>query len=324
MTNTERERWPLVTIFTLVFNTGKYVIEALESVKANHYPNIQHIVIDDCSLDGTSVSLVEKWIEGNNYSCTFIKHQENKGICKSINEVIQLARGKYIFGVSDDLILPEKVWRQVGLLENASPDYGVVYSDAYLIKEDGSPRFGTFIQYHRQFVDIPQGDIFDTLLEGNFIPGMAVLTKMECFKKVGLYDENLGYEDYDMWLRIAKEYKFMFSDYISAKYRIHENALHLTKTDWGIDNYRIFLKHLNYRPALLKKLESIVERVYKMHDYAHLKSFLKEFGKRYDSKPLLYYFCKMRIPYICYRIFRKITKTVKSSSAESVGTLRLG
>jgi len=311
MENTERVKWPIVTIFTLVFNTGKYVIEALDSVKNNNYPSIQHIIIDDCSFDGKSVQLVEKWIEDNNYDCTFIKHRKNMGITKSINEALALAKGKYIFGVGDDLILPEKVRLQVELLENASPEYGVVYSDAYLIKEDGSPRFGTFIQYNRQFVNIPQGDIFDTLLEGNFIPAMAVLIKTECFKKVGIYDEKLGYEDYDMWLRIAKDYKFIFSDYISAKYRIHENNLHINKTDWGIDNYRIFSKHLKDRPVLINNLEAIVEKLYMVRDYNQLNIILDDFGKQYNSKPLLYYCSKAKIPYIWFRIIHKMIITLR-------------
>ena len=137
MNNPKLEKCPLVTIFTLVFNTGKYVVETLNSVRSNKYPNIQHIIIDDCSSDRESVPYIEKWIEDNNYPCTFIKHQRNMGICKSINEVLQITEGKYIFGVCDDLILPEKVQRQVELLENASPEYGVVYSDAYLINGNG-------------------------------------------------------------------------------------------------------------------------------------------------------------------------------------------
>jgi glycosyltransferase involved in cell wall biosynthesis len=311
MNNSSREKWPLVTVFTLVFNTGKYVVETLDSVRSNYYPNIQHIIIDDCSSDGQSVQLIEEWIEENNYPCTFIKHQKNKGICKSINEVIRLSNGKYIFGVCDDLILPEKLRRQVELLEKAPPEYGVVYSDAYLINEDGTPRSGTFIPMHRQFANIPDGYIFDTLLEGNFIPAMATLVKTECYEKVGIYDENLGYEDFDMWLRIAKEYKFMFSDYISAKYRINKNGLHLTKEDWGIDDYSIYLKHVQCGPVVMMKLELAAANIYKIHDHDNLNMVLDDFEKTFKRKPLLYYFVKLGIPYIFYRIFFEILHILK-------------
>jgi glycosyltransferase involved in cell wall biosynthesis len=311
MKTSNREEWPLVTVFTLVFNTGKYVVETLDSVRSNNYPNIQHIIIDDCSSDRESVPFIEKWIKDNNYSCTFIKHQRNMGICKSINEVLQLTEGKYIFGVCDDLILPEKVQRQVELLENALPEYGVVYSDAYLINGNGTPRSGTFIRMHRKFADIPEGYIFDTLLEGNFIPAMATLVKTECYEKVGIYDETLGYEDFDMWLRIAKEYKFMFSDYISAKYRINENGLHLTKKDWGIDDYRIYSKHVQYGPVVMKKLELAAANIYRVRDHDNLNLILDDFEKTYGSKPILYYFIKLRIPYILYRIFHEILHVVK-------------
>jgi glycosyltransferase involved in cell wall biosynthesis len=296
----------------LVFNTGKYVIETIDSVRSNDYPNIQHIIVDDCSSDGESVPLIEKWIGNNNYPCTFIKHQKNMGICKSINEIIQLAKGKYIFGVCDDLILPEKIRRQVELLEDASPEYGVVYSDAYLINGNGTPRSGTFIRMHRRFVDIPQGYIFDTLLKGNFIPAMATLVKTECYEKVGIYDETLGYEDFDMWLRIAKEYKFMFSEYISAKYRISENGLHLTKKDWGIDDYRIYSKHARCSPVAMTRLRFAIANIYKTRDYDLLTVVLNDFLKTHGSRPPFY--CLIRpsiafinhIPSICYRAFYKI------------------
>jgi glycosyltransferase involved in cell wall biosynthesis len=306
MKRSDRKEWPLVTVFTLVFNTGKYVIETLRSVRNNDYPSIQYIIIDDCSSDGESASLVQRWIKDNNYPCTFIQHNENMGICKSINEVLQLAQGKYIFGVADDLIMPEKIQRQVELLESAPPEYGVVYSDAYLINGDGSPRPGTFIPMHREFANVPEGYIFDALLEGNFIPAMATLVKTECYDKVGHYDESLGYEDLDMWLRISKEYKIMFSDYISAKYRIHEESLHLTKKDWGIDDYRIYSKHVEYGPAVMNKLESAVANIYMNRGYNHLNVILDNFIKISGSTPLIYYFIKLRIPYIFYRIFQKI------------------
>lgn len=305
------DQWPLVTIFTLVFNTGRYVVQTLDSVRSNNYSNIQHIIIDDCSSDGESVLLIERWIEHNKYPCTLIKHRQNQGICKSINEAVLLAKGKYIFGIGDDLIFPEKLKRQVQLLENAPQEYGVVYSDAYLINEDGSPRHGTFIAMHKKFRKMPDGHIFDTLLEGNFIPAMTTLVKTACYKKVGLYDESLGYEDFDMWLRIAKEYKFLFSDYISAKYRISKNGLHLTKKDWGVDDYSIYSKHIEYGSVVMRKLELAAANIYRIRDYNNLNIVLNHFQRTYSRKPLLYYFINLKIPYICYRIFFELLHILK-------------
>jgi glycosyltransferase involved in cell wall biosynthesis len=73
--------YPLVTVVTLIYNTNpKFVIEAIESVRANNYSNIQHIIIDDCSPDPEPKEVVKNWIQENNYSCEFYEHDENYGI----------------------------------------------------------------------------------------------------------------------------------------------------------------------------------------------------------------------------------------------------
>jgi len=62
------------------------------------------------------------------------------------------------------------------------------------------------------------------LLQGNFIPAMTTLIRRSMLSEVGPYDERLCYEDFDMWLRLSQHTDFVFSDYISAKYRIVSNS----------------------------------------------------------------------------------------------------
>jgi hypothetical protein len=73
---------------------------------------------------------------------------------------------------------------------------------------------------NRDFSEMPQGDVQVALWQANFIAPMTTLIRRECFDRVGLYDENLFAEDWDMWLRISRHYEFVFSPEISAKYRI--------------------------------------------------------------------------------------------------------
>ena len=78
MSNNSIKELPLVSVVTLMYNTGKYVVQTLESVKSQNYPNVYHIIVDDCSSDN-SIELVEGWIKQNNYPCHFIKNEKNKG-----------------------------------------------------------------------------------------------------------------------------------------------------------------------------------------------------------------------------------------------------
>ena len=252
---------PLVSVVAINFNFEKFVLEALDSVKQQDYDNIELIIIDDHSKDN-SVALIKEWMAGYTGRCRLIVNEKNMGICATLNKAFSQASGKYIAAIAtDDIWLPEKTKTQVRMLEDAAPDVCAVYSDAYLIKEDGSPRDKRFMEI-RNVQGFPEGEIFLPLLTDNFIPAMSVTLKMECFRAVGDFDEQLVYEDYDMWLRLSKRYRFIFSDYMSVKYRIKDKSLS-TSIIWDVPNAKILLKHLADHPVVLGKLRELVLRSYK-------------------------------------------------------------
>lgn len=254
----ENREWPLVTVFTLVYNTGQYVVEALESVQANNYPNLQHIIIDDCSTDGKSVQQVQQWIDGHNYPCMFIKHEQNQGICKSLNEILRLAKGKYIFPVSDDLILPQKIKIQVEALEASSDKVALVYSDVYLIDSQGSAYPKTYLEnFGYSYESAPQGDCLKEIFVQNFIPANGVMIKLDCFKHVGYFDESLYYEDWDMNIRILRHYEILKSPYISAKYRQHTTSVVRSKKFEYFDtSLKVEFRNL----GISKEIDSMIKK----------------------------------------------------------------
>ena len=215
---------PLVSMIVFCYNQSRFVVESLESVKAQAYKPTELIILDDCSSD-ESVAVIENWLQKNEIECTFIRHQENQGICKSVNEALSLATGKYLSMIaSDDVWLPDKVVRQVEIMESQPDDVGVLYSDAFQIDEHGQLLPETLIASCRRLTEMPQGRILKSLLEGNFIAGQTTLVKRGCYDKVGPYDENLPWEDWDMWMRMARHYSFIYSPIPSAKYRIHAKS----------------------------------------------------------------------------------------------------
>jgi len=252
---------PLVSVIAINFNFEKYVLEALESVKRQDYDNIELIIIDDHSTDN-SVALIQKWLASYPGACQLIVNEKNLGVCATLNKAFARARGKYIAAIAtDDIWLPDKTKVQVQLMEAAAPDVCAVYSDAYLIREDGSPRDRNFMEI-RNVKGFPQGGIFEPLLTDNFIPAMSILLKMECFRAVGQFDEQLVYEDYDMWLRLSRRYKFLFSDYMSVKYRIKDKSLS-TSIMWEVPNTKILLKHVDHHPLVLQKLRHLILNAYR-------------------------------------------------------------
>ena len=219
------------------------MLETLESVKAQIYKPTQLIIVDDCSSDD-SVATIEHWLQENGIHCAFIRHQKNKGICKSLNDALAVANGKYISMVaSDDVWLSDKIARQVEIMESRPDSVGVLYSDALQMDENGHTLPGLLIATYWKLPEMPQGQVLNTLLQGNFIPGLTTLIRRSCYDEVGLYDENLPWEDWDMWMRIARHYSFLYSPTPSAKYRIHEKSL--SRSDPGRmlrDSFRVCLK----------------------------------------------------------------------------------
>jgi len=222
---------PLVSTIVLSYNQSRFVLETLESVKAQTYKSTQLIILDDCSSDD-SVATIEHWLQENGIHSTFIRHEKNQGICKSLNDALAVATGKYISMVaSDDVWLPDKIAGQVEIMEAQTDQVGVLYSDAFQMDEHGRPLPDMFIAAHRKLPEMPQGQVLDTLLGGNFIPAMTTLIRRNCYKEVGLYDEDLPWDDWDMWLRLARHYSFLYSPAPSAKYRRREESLsHSDKT----------------------------------------------------------------------------------------------
>lgn len=278
---------PLVSICMSSYNNAHYIVDTLDSIAKQDYQNIELIIVDDCSADD-SVSIIDLWLSKNDIRHKFIKNEKNIGLCKVTNLLIGNSSGEYISIIaSDDLMIFDKISRQVSIMQSESADVGVLYSDAYLINDSGDMLFGRFIQWHRHFFKIPEGYIFETLLEGNFIPVMSVLWRRNCFEVCGKFDEALAYEDYDMLLRVSLKFKFIFSNHLSVKYRVHNANMHkLLQGISGIEsNFDIFYKHIGVQKGKYNEIIRIKLLTYLIRMY-DLKSPKTE---EYYNKYRLYY-----------------------------------
>jgi glycosyltransferase involved in cell wall biosynthesis len=302
----DKESLPLVSVYALCYNHEKFIEFALNSIKSQTYPNIQLIIMDDFSSDH-SVDIIKKWIEINEFNCTFIKHSNNLGVCKTLNEALSYCEGDYYMGLScDDFIFPDKIEKQVHVLRNTSDEVAMVFSDVEYFDENNNDLYGLYIQHHRQFLKIPSGWIFDDLIAVNFIPAFSVLIKRKVFEIVGTYDESLDYEDTDMWIRIAKKFEIIFVDIIAGKYRVHSN--NMTKsTDFGINIFKYCLKHVNEsRKAKEMMLKVLINSYWGNHKQL---SYMRKVYFSITNKPrILNYFIMFRVPYVFYYVFSKLFK----------------
>lgn len=291
---------PLVSVVAVCYNQARFAVECLESIRRQTYPNLQLIVVDDASTDD-SVDVIQQWLDRTGTVATLVLHDENQGICASRNDAFAHVVGDYVSSISiDDVWLPEKLARQVDQMQRLPRSTGLLYSDAYCMNEDGRRLPQRFIESFRSFDTMPEGFIYEELLERNFIPAMTVLARRECYEAAGPYDETLAYEDWDMWLRIAKLYEFAFSPYVDACYRVVSGSLsrRLGTQLWEAA-LRVQLKHIGYSPEWDAELWGRIARIAYKIDHPQRREYL-QLSMRHEGwsrSALLYALTVCRVPY---------------------------
>lgn len=216
---------PLVSVVILCYNHSRFVEEAVISAVRQTYKPVEIVAVDDASTDGSD-KILEKLSE--KYTFQLIRNKKNLRNCRSFNQALKWASGKYIIDLAaDDLLMPERIKKGVEVLENLPEDYGVHFCDAELIDEKGR---GLKTHYQRNAQgqlreDVPQGWIFKDLLERYFICTPSMMTKKKVLDELGGYDENLSYEDFDFWVRSSKKYRYIFTDDVLVKKRVIKNSL---------------------------------------------------------------------------------------------------
>ncbi len=276
----------VLTAVIINYNQGEYFAQCFQSVANQSFKDFELLVIDDCSSDN-SAELIQKVIGIQPFSCEFIINEENKGICFNLNLALSKARGKYFtFIAADDWGSEDRFEHMIDLLEKSDKSVALCYSDAILVDRKGKLIAGSYLKVYRpDLATPPEGDVFNALLNDNFIPAMATIIRTSLLREVGGFDNSLKVEDYDMWLRLSSKYKFIYDNKSICYYRILDNSLirrigSSKYEDW----IKIYLKHLNSNP----KYDMIIKR-----KIATCCEFLyytgsREFGTFYKAcKPII-------------------------------------
>jgi len=189
-----------VSVIIPTYNCGQYITEAIESVLSQTYKDVEIIVVDDGSKDGT-YEKIERWVKSNRIRYLY---QLNQGVAAARNYGINNSSGRYLaFLDADDKWLPEMLARCLGVIEEDRCD--LVSTDNYIVYLQGGKEIKREIQSY-EWIEKSSERLFLTFLEvGGIGSPEKVVFKREIFDKVGLFDASLPvYEDLDLWIRIAK------------------------------------------------------------------------------------------------------------------------
>ncbi len=205
---------PLVTIICLCYNHEKFVRETLLSVWNQTYRDIEVIIVDDASQD-ESIKIIRQFLKQNppDFPVKTLFLDQNVGNCTAFNRGWCFARGKYIIDLAtDDIILPDRVEKQVAYFEKLPEEYGVIFTEAQYINEQGNPLHFHFGEQYSHIRPIPEGDVYQDVLSRYFISSPTMMIRNEVLQQLGGYDEQLAYEDFDFWVRSARQYKYAYLD----------------------------------------------------------------------------------------------------------------
>ncbi|HEB13072.1 MAG TPA: glycosyltransferase [Actinobacteria bacterium] len=201
---------PLVSIVMPSFNQQQFIEEAIQSIVNQDYPNLELIVIDGGSTDGT-LEILKRY----DSQLHWISEPDN-GQSHAINKGFKRAQGEIVAWLnSDDFYAPGAVRTAVDELVN-NPDIGAVYGYAGVIDDQGDE---THVlkspEYSRE-------RLFST---PDFIMQPTVFMRKSVLDQVGLLDESLHYVmDYDLWLRIGRVTDFKLIPTPLAGMRFHVDA----------------------------------------------------------------------------------------------------
>jgi glycosyltransferase involved in cell wall biosynthesis len=227
----------LVSIGVASYNNKKYIIETLESIAQQEYSNIEIIIADDGSTDD-SVSIINEWIgrKNNAFQVIFLPFKLNRGITKTLNSILNNVSvdSKYLIIIgSDDVMKSDRIVKQVELFRFAEPSAACVLSDMEMINEKSE----IFVDSYFEYIGVTKKSIeeilslsierqIETCIRGNFFPAPSMIYKTDVIKKLGGWDEDLYFEDWDMNLRlISHGYKFVLTDEKLVQYRRSQNSV---------------------------------------------------------------------------------------------------
>jgi glycosyltransferase involved in cell wall biosynthesis len=227
-----------VSVLLTCYNHARFLPECLAGVRRQTFRDYELIVLDDGSTDGT-----REWLAEHAGEARLVFNEENLGTYATLNVGLGLARGEFVAVLNDDDVwLPEKLSRQVGLMDS-HPKVGLVHTDGGFIDGSGGPIEGSPLGF--EFPRTETGDVLLALCAANKIIASAALVRRKCFDELGGFDESyFGSGDWQMWLRIAERYEVGFVPERLTLYRVHgENASHKLDRIWRDDErLRLWLK----------------------------------------------------------------------------------
>jgi glycosyltransferase involved in cell wall biosynthesis len=223
---------PAVSVIITIFNTEKYLGDAISSILAQTWSDLELILIDDGSTDG-SLRVIQEFARRD--ARVRFASRENRGIVRSSNEGLAMARGEFIARMdSDDISMPERLERQIAFLR-ANPEVVAVSGWYQLVDAKGR-------RLRRIKMPLDDAAIQKCCLDGiTALCHGCVTIRRSAFDAVGGYDDNFerATEDHDLFLRLGEVGKLANIPEVLLKYRLHDRSFGARNRQLQFDMVRV-------------------------------------------------------------------------------------
>ncbi|MBP9040384.1 MAG: glycosyltransferase [Anaerolineaceae bacterium] len=239
--------YPLVSIITPSFNQAQFLEKTMLSVLGQDYPNIEYLVADGGSTDG-SVEIIRKFED----RLAWWVSEKDRGQADAINKGFSRAKGEFIAWVnSDDYYLPGAVSQAVKALQE-HPEAGLVYGNVQVVDKD-EEIINTLTYGNWQLPD---------LMTFHIIGQPAVFMRRDALEKAGYLD--LSYHfllDHQLWLRMGLAARYNYVPTLWARAHYHEGCKNLAQAaEFGKEARRI-VEWMKSEPAFEPYLRIYQRRV---------------------------------------------------------------
>lgn len=272
---------PLWSVMIPVFNCSQYFPETLRNVLAAGIPEneMQIEVIDDASTDANVEELVWRIGEGR---IKYFRQPYNVGSLRNFETCINRARGHYVHLLHGDDRIKPNYYEKIKALFDQFPDAGAAFCSVTSINETGMEILKHPVQMERE-------GILDNWLiriaEINRLQYAAITVKRDVYEKLGSFCYVTFGEDWEMWVRIAKNYKVAYTPDYLADYREHSNSItgNLSFNGNSLKSLRTVMNHIQaYLPESKRKL--VCQRSRKHYGWSALNKALLTWQKTRNRK----------------------------------------
>ncbi|MCZ2085286.1 MAG: glycosyltransferase [Flavobacteriales bacterium] len=294
---------PLVSIIVITYNSSEFVLETLESAKAQTYQNIELIISDDSSTDNT-LDLCRKWIAENRdrfRRTQLVTVEQNTGIPANCNRGVKASTGEWLKIIAgDDILFSNCVLDNTNFVLS-NKDVKIcqstqrVYKDTF--EESNFLYINSFVDH--VFSKTDYRNQYKLLQFGCLVNAPSIFMKQEIILSLGGFDEDLPMEDWPFWLKVtAAKNKIYSLNKTTVGYRVHGTSEYNKNNEFYLFN-DFFKKERLIQEKIVFDQCSILSRIFIDYKY-YLKVFFDNTRLNRDKLLNRKLFWIMSLPFMVY------------------------